>query len=61
MMGDLLQSGFENESPAHLVNISYDFLISKYQTTFSEFDEFCKETRRERDHQTMVGEEERGR
>jgi len=59
MMGDLSQSGSENESPAHLVNISYDFLISKYETTFSEFDEFCEETGRERSPDNGWGRRER--
>jgi len=59
VMGDLSQSGFDYEWSPHFVNISHDFLISKYETTFSEFDEFCAETGREKSPDNGWGRRER--
>lgn len=35
---------YADESPQHLVNISYDFAISKYQVTVKEYMEFIRST-----------------
>jgi sulfatase modifying factor 1 len=38
--------GYTNEQPIHLVTISKQFYVSKYEVTFEEFDTFCENTQR---------------
>lgn len=38
--------GYTNEQPIHLVTISKQFYMGKYEVTFKEFDTFCKSTNR---------------
>ncbi len=41
-MGD----GSDDQKPAHIVELTYDFLIGKYEVTFDQYDWFCEETGR---------------
>jgi len=43
-MGDTCGDGSNNEKPTHLVLVTYDFEIGKYETTFDEYDAFCEAT-----------------
>jgi len=43
-MGDTWGDGYDNEKPTHEVNLTYDFYIGKYETTFNEYDAFCEAT-----------------
>ncbi len=45
-MGDTWGDGYDNEKPTHEVNLTYDFYIGKYETTFNEYDAFCSATGR---------------
>ncbi|MBP7201285.1 MAG: SUMF1/EgtB/PvdO family nonheme iron enzyme [Mesotoga sp.] len=59
LMGNVSEKSFDNESPVHVVDITYDFLISKYETTFAQFDEFCEQTVREKSSDNGWGRQNR--
>jgi len=40
--------GFKDEKPIHTSRIKKDFLVSKYEVTFKEYDLFCKDTGKKR-------------
>ena len=44
IMGDVLEDGYDYEKPTHKVTLTYNFYIGKYETTFDEYDAFCKAT-----------------
>jgi len=43
-MGDTWGDGSNDERPVRLVELTYDFYIGKYETTFDEYDAFCEAT-----------------
>ena len=45
-MGDTWGDGDSREKPIHKVTFTYNFYISKYETTFDEYDAFCEATGR---------------
>ena len=45
-MGDTWGDGGDSEKPPHSVELTYDFLIGKYEVTFDQYDWFCEETGR---------------
>jgi len=45
-MGDTWGDGSDDQKPAHIVELTYDFLIGKYEVTFDQYDWFCEETGR---------------
>jgi len=45
-MGDTWGDGNADQKPAHIVELTYDFLIGKYEVTFDQYDWFCEETGR---------------
>ncbi len=47
-MGDTWGDGSDNEKPSHSVELTYDFLIGKYEVTFDQYDWFCEETGRKK-------------
>jgi formylglycine-generating enzyme required for sulfatase activity len=46
-MGDIYGEGYKNEQPVHTVNLD-DFLISKTEITFAQYDRFCEATGRDK-------------
>ncbi len=51
--------GHQDERPVHEVEIARDFLISKYPTTFEQFDAFCEATGRNKPNDSDWGRGER--
>jgi len=45
-MGDTWGDGNDDQKPAHIVELTYDFLIGTYEVTFEQYDWFCEETGR---------------
>jgi formylglycine-generating enzyme required for sulfatase activity len=45
-MGDLQGKGMRDERPVHEVRIPRSFAMSRYETTFEEYDRFARETKR---------------
>ena len=38
------REGYSEEKPVHMVNLTYDYWIGKYEVTFTEYDAYCAET-----------------
>lgn len=48
IMGDASENAEHGERPAHVVTLTYDFFIGKYEVTFDQYDVFCDATGRSR-------------
>jgi formylglycine-generating enzyme required for sulfatase activity len=47
-MGDTWGDGGDSEKPSHSVELTYNFIIGKYEVTFDQYDWFCEETGRKK-------------